>query len=274
MKKPSAVFTDLDGTLIGKNGQISGQDLDTIKRLKEMDVPVFIMTGRNFQFCYKYAADIGLSHPTACANGAMIYDFARKETVMSWEIKTDVSRAIFTYLFESGSEFILYTPEGAFFSQGAKRADHWQRVMDSFEAPYRFPIRFMDADFPIERHQVLKFLLPYVDADMQQRMEERFNQSGELAIVSSGKGLVDMNSAESSKGRAAQFLCARYGIDPRYAVAVGDNFNDESMLGVCGYPVATANAEEDIKKLAVFVTTDYENSPMTHAIGTLFPDLR
>lgn len=63
--------------------------------------------------------------------------------------------------------------------------------------------------------------------------------------VDKGSGLIDL----------AKIL----GIDIKDTIAVGDNYNDMSMLKVAGLSVAAGNAIEDIKKVWDY-TTEADNN--------------
>jgi hypothetical protein len=62
--------------------------------------------------------------------------------------------------------------------------------------------------------------------------------------------ILDILPAGCSKGAAILSLAANRGIDPAQILAIGDNWNDVSMLEVAGSAVLMANAPEDLKALA------------------------
>ena len=49
-------------------------------------------------------------------------------------------------------------------------------------------------------------------------------------------------------------------------MAIGDNFNDESMIKMAGIGVAMENAVPEIKNLASFITKNNNDSGVAHAI--------
>jgi hypothetical protein len=63
--------------------------------------------------------------------------------------------------------------------------------------------------------------------------------------------LVDILPAACSKGTALLRLAKSRGIHPTEIMAIGDNWNDVSMLEIAGWPVLMENAPEDLKELAV-----------------------
>jgi hypothetical protein len=62
--------------------------------------------------------------------------------------------------------------------------------------------------------------------------------------------ILDILPAGCSKGAAILSLAAAQGIDPAQILAIGDNWNDVSMLEIAGVAVLMDNAPEDLKALA------------------------
>ncbi len=62
--------------------------------------------------------------------------------------------------------------------------------------------------------------------------------------------ILDILPAGCSKGVALLRLAERWGIEPDEMMAIGDNWNDLSMLEVAGRPVLMGNAPEELKSMA------------------------
>jgi hypothetical protein len=62
--------------------------------------------------------------------------------------------------------------------------------------------------------------------------------------------ILDILPAGCSKGAAILNLAATQGIDPAQILAIGDNWNDVSMLEIAGTAILMDNAPEDLKVLA------------------------
>jgi hydroxymethylpyrimidine pyrophosphatase-like HAD family hydrolase len=63
--------------------------------------------------------------------------------------------------------------------------------------------------------------------------------------------ILDILPAGCSKGAALLALAAARGIDPSHILAIGDNWNDVSMLDAAGSAILMANAPEDLLALAL-----------------------
>ena len=89
---------------------------------------------------------------------------------------------------------------------------------------------------------------------------------GEAKVVSSGKGLVDIMPANTTKGGALLKLAEHFKIPVSEVVAFGDSPNDESMLKAAGFSVAMGNAKNSIREIADFVTKSNDEFGITYAL--------
>ncbi len=273
MNTLECIVTDLDDSLLGPDKRISPRDLATIRALKAKGVHFFIVTGRHPDFVKQFAHDTGYDLPIAACNGAQVYDYASKTNLMHLPIAHSLAKEIFNFLNEKKRHYIIYTPTSPYFTPENPRISFWQQVSGQFELENRFDIRYIDDHFHFDDHIIIKFLLPHAVEEERQELERLFNNNGELSMVFSGKGLLDVNAAGATKGNAVRYLATQYGFSLENTLALGDNFNDTSMLEVCGYPVVPANGEEDVRKIARFVTSHHSQDPLTTAVQALFPAL-
>ena len=65
---------------------------------------------------------------------------------------------------------------------------------------------------------------------------------------------MEFNSIGIDKGNGLRSLAEILGIDVKDTIAVGDNYNDISMLKTAGLSIAVSNAVDDAKKAAHYVT--------------------
>jgi hypothetical protein len=77
--------------------------------------------------------------------------------------------------------------------------------------------------------------------------------------------ILDVLPAGCSKGAAILSLAAARNIDSSEVLAIGDNWNDVSMLEIAGAAILMDNAPEDLKALAR--TRGWHIGPANHADG-------
>jgi hydroxymethylpyrimidine pyrophosphatase-like HAD family hydrolase len=77
--------------------------------------------------------------------------------------------------------------------------------------------------------------------------------------------ILDILPPNCSKGAAILSLAAARNIDPSQIMAIGDNWNDVSMLEAAAHPILMANAPEDLRALAL--TRNWPIGPSNRADG-------
>jgi HAD superfamily hydrolase (TIGR01484 family) len=62
-------------------------------------------------------------------------------------------------------------------------------------------------------------------------------------------GWIDFSPRGGGKGNSVEYLCKKLGIPLDEVAAIGDDFNDRSMLSIAGLPCVVADAPDDLKQL-------------------------
>jgi Cof subfamily protein (haloacid dehalogenase superfamily) len=63
-------------------------------------------------------------------------------------------------------------------------------------------------------------------------------------------GILDLLPPRCSKAHALDWLARSLGLEATHVMAIGDNFNDQSMLEYAGHPVLMGNAGDEMQELA------------------------
>jgi HAD superfamily hydrolase (TIGR01484 family) len=79
-------ITDLDGTLLNQDGELSDYTKNVLKSLIEKGVQFSIATGRPLSLVSKVFDDITLTVPLVISNGVLVYDMTTKQYVKSFFI--------------------------------------------------------------------------------------------------------------------------------------------------------------------------------------------
>ena len=95
---------------------------------------------------------------------------------------------------------------------------------------------------------------------------------GDLAIAASELTNIEINHVNAQKGIALKQFAEERGFTADEVMALGDNFNDVSMLTYAGTSVAMGNAAEAIKKIAKHVTDTNEENGVATAIDRILSE--
>ena len=83
--------------------------------------------------------------------------------------------------------------------------------------------------------------------------------------------ILDVLSVTASKGASVAALAAQHGIAREEVMAIGDNFNDLTMLRYAGKPLVMGNAENELKALGFEITDTNEADGVAKAIEKYVP---
>ena len=105
-------------------------------------------------------------------------------------------------------------------------------------------------------------------ADMEERTEawRELSEVEGLELVGSLGYNIEINAAGVNKGAGLVSLGRLLGIRREEIMACGDGDNDLLMLKEVGFGVAMANAEEEVKKAADYITLSNEEDGVADAI--------
>lgn len=273
-KTLQALFTDLDGSLLNDKRTIGQEDIQTLSKLQEKGVKVFLATGRHFSMARYYANQLNIKFPVISCNGAIIYDFSLETSVKFSIIPQADVETLIDFAKENNIVFYTYTNKTMYLSQKESNTEVTQSHIDNSLDIKPNEFVFTDENFVYPTDNVVKFMFSDCNKEMYSKfLNTDLGKSDKLEIAFSGHDFVDINIKGDSKGAGIQYLANKYNFSLKNTLVMGDNFNDIPMLSLGGYPVVPQSACDEIKKFASFVTSSNNDNPITFAIKKLFPEL-
>ena len=268
------IAVDLDGTLLGADGQVGSRNIAALKAAEAAGINVVIATGRRHFYALKVVRDLGLRKSTrlVSSNGAVIRNFG-SELVERTHMATPVAEWLCDHLGEFRNALVITFDKVQPNGEDARGA----LVVEELEDLHTSIGRWMVANEPYIEHVVpIKRALGKEEpiqmmlcgsVERMRRAEARMlehewvaavGETREAAKISLNRteypardlSIVDILPAGCSKGNALLSLAAERAIDASGIMAIGDNWNDLSMLRIAGYPVLMGNAPDDLKAIA------------------------
>lgn len=92
------------------------------------------------------------------------------------------------------------------------------------------------------------------------------SSDGNISIISTGPYNIEIMNYSGNKAYGMEAVAKYFKIPLGNTIAIGDHDNDIPMLEVAGIGVAMGNAEDDVKKVADFVTLTNEESGVAVAL--------
>lgn len=263
---------DMDGTLLNSESLISIENERALKKLQEIGIEVIIASGRTDLMMKSYIKQLELKGHIICCNGGLVKKIETGEVVYKKTIDKKIAEKVIKYCFENAVNFLVYTIGMVYSNRENQRAKYYENLNSSLSQEFRIPIdyiEYVDIDKLLEK-DIFKVLIIEKDDERKDSIARHFSEMTELAVVTSAKGLLDIMASGVSKGDAIKKISEELKIDLQQVIAFGDNYNDLEMFETVGFPVAMANAVEEIKSLAKFITRSNDEAGVAYAIDNLF----
>ncbi|MBS4218804.1 HAD family phosphatase [Bacillus sp. FJAT-49711] len=276
------IASDMDGTLLNARQEVSEENIRAIQAAQEKGIDFVVVTGRAYNEVRYVLDKTGLTLPAVCVNGGEIRD---KEGKVSYSVGLDgPTAAKVTSVFEEMNiYFELYTEGGTYttdYEKGiqvlvdiyhtANPSQDVEKIRES--ADERFHQRLIHVIDDFERIfeaadcHVYKFLAFSMDEEVLMEVSERLKEISGLEVTSSGRNNLEVMHYEALKGKALQKYVEQKGISLEETMALGDNYNDLSMLKIVGHSVAMGNSEQEIKDICKYETATNDEDGVAKAI--------
>lgn len=275
------IAIDLDGTLLSGHSYINEVNASAIRAAQEEGIIVSIATGRAHHNVRDILKPTGLVTPVISSNGSVIHD-DQSQHLFSLPLERQQAMEVLDWLEKGDYYYQAHTSKGIYtISNGHQRlAVEVDRLLSTNPDPTL--IKMLEAmqshgaqvqlirvsshyDIPdeVDFYNILALSL---DPDKLEAGRLHFAERDDMTMVISGSHNFEMEHKEASKGNALKHLAAHYGIAMEDTMAIGDNFNDVSMITMAGKGVAMGNAEPEVQAIADEVTRTNEEDGVAHAI--------
>jgi Cof subfamily protein (haloacid dehalogenase superfamily) len=239
------VASDLDGTIVRRDGTVSPRTLAALDACRDTGVDVVLVTGRPPRWMHPVAHAAGHRGLAVCANGACVYDLATEQIVETRALAPDAvlaaTRALRDVLPRAG--FALET------LAGYRREAVFLPHHDAARGAAVGTIEELLADDPV----VLKVLCrdETSTADPMLALARRALVGIAEPVHSDARScLVEVAALGVSKASTLALLADRRGILAADIVAFGDMPNDVPMLHWAGRGYAMADGHPEVIAVA------------------------
>lgn len=254
-KRNTVIATDLDGTLLGSDTNISKENLDAIKRLYKKGIKIAVLTGRTFYEIPYELRSCGYIDYFVYSNGAGI-DNSKHETIYCESIEKDTAKEIYNILSSYETFIEIYANKTPFVDKRKFSDEHFNYYK-------------IDRDFIPEIHKSRKAisnLSEIMDSDLYniemfdvffRNNDERENcynrichEFDNVEITSSMRNNLEIMRKGINKGTGLQRLCKTAGYHPDDVMVIGDSKNDITAFKTAKKCYAVSNACDEIKSMA------------------------
>jgi len=268
--KYKLLVTDIDGTLLGRDGSISVGDKKALAEVNDSGIKVSLSTGRTLLSAMKIINQLPLDGYHILFDGALVFNPSRNEEVYAQPINKALVKEAVEFARLHGINLELYSTSQYFVERESWASD----IRREYFGIYPTLVDFTDI---WERERIIKGTVAVHSAEEKAGAESLCRQfrddlkelhfSWTTTPAYPGVDFVNIVAPGVSKGEALEALASYLGIPLTEVMAIGDERNDVSLLAAAGLAVAMGNAADEVKAVADYVTLDVDHSGVAAAIN-------
>ncbi|RZT92301.1 hypothetical protein EV201_2772 [Ancylomarina subtilis] len=266
--KIKIVISDLDGTLLPSQGEVSDRDLETLNRLQKEKIVRVIATGRNLYSVLSVLPDDFPIDYLIFASGAGIYDWKKKQLIFSQKLDSELVHEISLELMSLENDFMILDPipnnhQFAYYRSGKPNPDFDRRL--SLYKPFASPIGHSD-DTQRDACQLIVILSNCINGFNQ--LKAKFEK---VKIIRATSPLdhesiwMEIFPLHISKAYGAEWLCNYLDINPVLSMVIGNDYNDLDLLEWGKHPFVVSNAPKELRE-KYQVSKSADESGFSHAV--------
>jgi len=264
--------TDIDGTLLNSQFQISGGDLAALRRAHAAGIEIVLVTGRRHTFALPIAQQLGFDLWLISSNGAVTRSLAGERfhrDLMPAETCRRLCGAMQEF---RGNTVLTFDTEG----KGAIVLERLDELGESIRRWLEKNMEYIEFVVPIEKALTadpVQAMFCGTMARMSKALQalEQAGLNGMVTVLRTeyparDLSMIDVLNAGCSKGHALERWAAYRGYLREQVMAVGDNHNDVEMLEFAGYPVIMGNACAELRGRGWTVTRGNDDCGVAAAV--------
>lgn len=215
------VVSDVDGTLLDDRGQLSDANRDTIFCYQRAGGRFTLATGRSEDEARALVAQLEITAPIIVYNGARIVDPGSGRRLFDAWLPPEPTLETASFCEARGLQYIVYTRSGD--------------VVAGMR-PTSLSVKVQVIAPPRQLEQVV--------ADLRAQLR------GAAEVVRSAACIAEVLPPGVSKGRALEMVARRLGLPLDRVLALGNYYNDVSMLASAGLALTVAGAPAPVRLAA------------------------
>ena len=251
------VFSDIDGTLLNSNHQISERTKNKIQELYQSDIPFVLVSARMPKGMSYFLDELKIKEPMVCYSGGLILD-ENKEVIYSKGFSVEMAKRLFEYI-----KYYYQVPV-SFYIENRWMVDEIDEGIKEESKITGLTPEILDLTNVQKVHKLLIIADKNIIEQLEMSLKEKFTG---LKIYKSKDTYLEIMDESVSKASAIQFLCDKMKISLHQVVSFGDNYNDVEMLELVGHGYLMSNAPELLKKHLPRHTTDRDHDGIAEALA-------
>ncbi|HJJ12300.1 MAG TPA: Cof-type HAD-IIB family hydrolase [Clostridiaceae bacterium] len=284
------ITVDLDGTLLNKYGEVSEYTKNIIKKVTDQGILVVLASGRISESVLTIAKEIGANKYYISGNGSVLYDMQKKEIIYEKYLSKEKVLELIELCEKNSIYYNIYTESSviakslnynvAFYNyENTKKSSDKKTEINIVDDVYNYiktlnTNKFLKMTICDENKIVFSSILrkvkdiPGIDVLEVSHMSKKKIKMG-TKEVSVGYYYTEVSSKNVDKWYAIEEIMKKENIAKEEVISFGDNNNDILMIKNAGLGVAMGHSNEQVKKVAKFVTQTNDEDGVAKALENI-----
>lgn len=258
------IVLDLDGTLTNSKKEISPRNRETLIRIQEQGVRLVLASGRPTYGITPLANELRMNEFGGFIlsyNGGEIINWETQEMIYENVLPNDIIPLLYesarsyrlTILTYDGNEIVTENSRDTYVRKEAFLNKMAVRETNDFLTDITLPVAKCLIVGEADR------LIP-LEAELSLRLQGRIN------VFRSEPYFLELVPQGIDKALSLAVLLQETGIRREEVIAIGDGYNDLSMIKFAGLGIAMKNAQEPVKKAADYITLSNDEDGVAEAV--------
>ncbi len=258
------IAIDMDGTLLKEDKTISNKTKEAIKMATDKGVKVVLGSGRPIVGLEPYLKELGLDTKddyVMSFNGSLVQNSKTKEIIFESALKGKDLKSLYKLSKELGVNIHAFDTKGCITPVMSK----YTEVEGNLN---HIEVGIVDFNEVDDNEDIIKIMFVDPEEKLQEAIEKLpASIYDEYTVVRSAPFFLEFLNKDSNKGVGVAALAAHLGIKQEEVICMGDAGNDLAMIEYAGMGVAMANAFDEVKQAANFITLSNEEDGVAFAIN-------
>ena len=252
------IACDLDETLLNDNHKVSTRNIEAIKRARALGVKFVPATGRGFTSVSSTLEELQLldsdNEFVISFNGGAITENKNNRLLHFEGITFGKASELFRRGLNYNVGIRVYTKDNVYAYNYTDEEKQYSSTRMKITEIFDTNIDFLKGQ------EIVKVLYINTDYNYLKGIENDLRDIlNDMNVTYSSNRYIEFNHSGVDKGTGLLTLAKLLHVDPKDTIAIGDNYNDLSMIKCAGLGVYVANAVEELKQHADYVTTTTNN---------------
>lgn len=247
LSKVKMVVSDMDGTLLNSNHEVSSQFFELFTDLHKQGIHFVAASGRQYHSMLDKLSSIKSKITFIAENGALIK--RNDEVLLTTPIDKKAINGILDAVHSVTNAHPVLCSENNAFVDGA--SDDFLNLLREYYSSFEIVANQKEVDI-----EVLKVAIYHFEDSEKYIYPKVEHFENDLKVKVSGSNWVDVSHKNANKGFALEKVMREYNVSRDELLVFGDYNNDIEMLELAKYSFAMENAHPNVKRVAQYQTTN------------------